>query len=643
MEQNHSARTRLSKTIIASIAGFALLLGGSTYALWSATDTSSSSATISTGDLKVTASSPESWSDVTDSANPVTIDLSTYRLSPRSTIQLKQDLSVVVVGDNISGILEVHVPNNTLSTPLMEQAVFSLSLLNKSGLEIGSQTASLNTSGSLALVTSNLTPTVAAGELYTVKLSVTLPSTADNLTKLQVANLGDMSITLTQGPKLAAEDLVPPVIQTASFAAGKVGSVYEKSLDVTGHPIVSIDSGALPGGMALDKTAYKIAGTPTEMGTFDFSVKAVNPTGSTSKAYQLKIGSAIEVSRISLGDAHSLALDTNGHLWAWGYNGNGQFGNGSTTNSSSAIAITPTKTYSQISAKGQLSLALDTSGHLWSWGSNANGELGNGGTTSSPSPIAITPTKTYSQISAGVSYALAIDSSGHLWSWGSNFYGQLGNGSASGGSVLSPVAINPGQTFSQISAGQTISTALDTNGKLYSWGQFSGNGTNTQMNSPVAITPTKTYTKISSGPQFVLALDSSNQLWGWGYGASGQLGSGSSPTWTWSPTLIASGKTFSKISAGSQSSLALDSTGHLWAWGLNTSGQLGNGTSAKSPSPIAVNPANTYSEIFTGEYFSMALDSANDLWSWGANESGQLGDGTLVTKYSPIKVPMPSS
>lgn len=292
---------RTSKAIVASALGLTLLLGGSTYALWSATDTANTSATVSTGDLKVTAASVQSWSDITEPASPVAIDLASYKLTPGDTIQLKQDLNVIVVGDNISGILEVHVPNNTLSAPLMAQAQFSLSLLNKSGLEIGSLTAATNTSGSLALTTPNLAPTAAAGELYTVKLSVTLPKASDNATQIQVASLGDMSITLTQGPKLAAEDLVPPVIQTPVLAAAKVGSTYEQPLTVTGHPIVSIDSGALPGGMALNKTAYKIAGVPTETGTFDFSVKAVNPTGATSKAYQMVVAPPVNDYGIPVG------------------------------------------------------------------------------------------------------------------------------------------------------------------------------------------------------------------------------------------------------------------------------------------------------------------------------------------------------
>lgn len=201
------AYKRTAKIITASCLGFALLLGGSTYALWSATGTANTSATVSTGDLKVTAASVQQWFNVTTPTSPAVItDLSAYRLVPGQTLKLKQDLNIIVVGNNISGKLQVNIPNSTLSIPLMNQAKFTLSLLDKTGAVLGTITPAVNTSNSLALNVQNLPRTSSVGDLYTVEISVALPSTADNLTKLQTANLGDMSITLTQGPPIPPAD-----------------------------------------------------------------------------------------------------------------------------------------------------------------------------------------------------------------------------------------------------------------------------------------------------------------------------------------------------------------------------------------------------------------------------------------------------
>lgn len=238
---------RSAKIILASALGFSLLLGGSTYALWSATGTAATSTTISTGDLKVTAASVQKWSDITVPAAPVSItDLSSYRLVPGHTIKLKQDLNVIVVGNNISGKLQVTVPNNTLSAPLMDQAVFTLNLLDSTGAVVSTVTPAANTANSLALNVTNLKQTAPAGQLYTVEVLVKLPSTADNTTKTQTANLDNMAITLTQGP--AYVEPYPAANPVAQFGITAVG----------GKATVNSYSG--PAGAVVIPESYTVGG-----------------------------------------------------------------------------------------------------------------------------------------------------------------------------------------------------------------------------------------------------------------------------------------------------------------------------------------------------------------------------------------------
>lgn len=204
MNKPSNASKKMTKVVTASALGLALLAGGSTYALWSANATANTEAAITTGDLKVTASAPQGWSDVSNAAAPKAIaSLADYRLAPGSTVQLKQDINTIVVGDNISGILTVKVPNTTTGAALA-QGVYKLAVFDADNVKIGDVTAdSLNGDGTLNVQISGLKQTAPEGAALHVELTVALPETADNATKLQKINLSNMEITLNQGPALA--------------------------------------------------------------------------------------------------------------------------------------------------------------------------------------------------------------------------------------------------------------------------------------------------------------------------------------------------------------------------------------------------------------------------------------------------------
>ena len=144
------------------------------------------------------------------------------------------------------------------------------------------------------------------------------------------------------------------------------------------------------------------------------------------------------ISQISAGSDHSLALDSEGQIYAWGYNYYGQLGNGDTTDSNTPVKVDTSgvlagKTITQISAGSDHSLALDSEGQIYAWGYNYYGQLGNGDTTDSNTPVKVDTSgvlagKTITQISAGFFHSLALDSEGQIYAWGANYNGQLGNG-----------------------------------------------------------------------------------------------------------------------------------------------------------------------------------------------------------------------
>jgi len=199
MKKQNASSKKVTKVAVASVLGLALLTGGSTYALWSSNATANTGGTITTGDLQVSAAAPQKWFDVS-TATPVEIaSLADYRLAPGDTIKLKQDINVIVVGDNISGILTVNVPKTT-SAAILAQAKFVLTILDKDGNIVGSsEQVGLN---NLNVVIDELPQTSATGEKYTAEISVELPASADDATKQQTISLSNISIVLDQGPAL---------------------------------------------------------------------------------------------------------------------------------------------------------------------------------------------------------------------------------------------------------------------------------------------------------------------------------------------------------------------------------------------------------------------------------------------------------
>lgn len=286
MPKNSSAK-RMTRTVLASTLGISLVIGGSTYALWSTVASSNTAAAITTGDLQVTALSPQKWFDVTKADAPVEIvSLDDYRMAPGDSIRLTQTLNTIIVGDNMSGVLQVLVPNETLSEPLMTQAKLTLALFDKDGVEIGSVTPTTNTADSLTLEVEDLARSSATGDAYTIQLTVALPAATTNSAKVQVASLADMLINLKQG-KAISEPIVflaePDLGQlTLGGASSRIALAESSPKDPT---TLTLESGALPKGMAI--SGVELVGTPTQIGTFKFDVKAKNSTRSDVRSFTL--------------------------------------------------------------------------------------------------------------------------------------------------------------------------------------------------------------------------------------------------------------------------------------------------------------------------------------------------------------------
>ena len=293
----------------------------------------------------------------------------------------------------------------------------------------------------------------------------------------------------------------------------------------------------------------------------------------------------------------------------------------------------------EVSGGQNFSIAIKNDGTLWGWGQNSNLlGLGLGNLANQNLPIQIGTDNDWLTVSAGTIHTLAVKTNGTLWSWGNGQYGQLGNG-VFNSATPNVTQVGTANDWLKVSAGNRFSLAIKNTGTLWSWGwDFTGqlgNGLTTpDLNLPAQVGTSNNWRKIDAGDQHSLAIDSSGSLWAWGNNTFGQLGDGTNTT-SLVPIQIGTATNWAVISAGTDHSMAIDSGGILYTWGNNTNGQLGDGTNTASNVPIPVSFASDgtvsfYIAISAGQTHSLVIKNNNTLWSTGFNNQGQLGLGNLT-------------
>ena len=213
-------------------------------------------------------------------------------------------------------------------------------------------------------------------------------------------------------------------------------------------------------------------------------------------------------------------------------------------------------------------------------------------------------------------------------------------------------------SFKQVSAGEFHSLGLTNDGAVYAWGYNGsgqlGDGTTTNRTTPTLVTALsgQTVTALAAGNSHSLALTSTGAVYAWGDNSSGQLGDGTTTNRA-TPTLVTtlSGQTVTAVAGGDYHSLALTSTGAVYAWGANWAGQLGDDTTTSRATPTLVTALSgqTVTAVAGGGSHSLALTSTGAVYAWGDNYNGQLGDGTAGYKTTPatiasetVAVPVPT-
>jgi hypothetical protein len=329
-----------------------------------------------------------------------------------------------------------------------------------------------------------------------------------------------------------------------------------------------------------------------------------------------------------------------GTVRAWGWNGVGQLGDGTTadrrlpssTGLSGVVAV----------ASGYYhSLALRRDGTVWAWGWNGVGQLGNGTTADSHVPVHVAGLSNVTCLAAGAFHNLAVRADGTVWTWGWNHFGQLGGGTTA--DALRPRLV-PGLTAKSVAGGIAHSLALGRDGTVWGWGWNGlgqvGNGSAYDSHRPVAVAgpgvgkhPVRT---IAAGGHHSLA-GVNNGVLGWGWNEFGQLGNGTTANWVIPVGVTGAGGPVIQVAAGAFHSLALRADGTVVAWGDNTAGELGDGTTTRALQARPVALATPVSAVRAGLLHSLAI-SRGELLTWGWNPYGQLGDGFTTDRLLPTRV-----
>lgn len=283
-------------------------------------------------------------------------------------------------------------------------------------------------------------------------------------------------------------------------------------------------------------------------------------------------------------------------------------------------------------------------GSVQCWGSNAWGQLGAGSTAfSSVAPLTATSISGATAVSAGFSHTCAI-ANGAPWCWGRGVFGQLGDGTTTA-EARSPVSvIGVPSTQTRVTAG--VDHSCSTNGqKVYCWGENGhgqlGTGDNTDSNTGQPVLETVTYSilGLAAGDSFSCEFNRNGATSCWGLNNLGQLGNGTT-TSTSTPTPVSglsSGVT--AISAGQGQACAVKD-GAAYCWGQNTSGEVVNGSvgspseSVKTPTQV-VGLTSGVTAISAGNGFTCAIQNSTPK-CWGENTWGQLGDGTTNNSTTPV-------
>ena len=358
-------------------------------------------------------------------------------------------------------------------------------------------------------------------------------------------------------------------------------------------------------------------------------VNASTPDGSSTNFVEF-IGRRVPM--LAVGGERIMALSTNGDLVSWGGNQYGEFGDYTHIGSTNAVHVVGLTNIVSIASGLNRSLALDANGSLWAWGWNTD----DGGYENSTGlPIQVPEMTGVTAIAAHgnnngddglYEFSSAVKFDGSVWTW-------FGFGSV-------PVQIAGISNAVTVAIGAYHTLCLKVDGTVLAWGgnYFGelGNGTTTDSDTPVQVTGLSNIVSICAGDNHSLALDSNGSVWAWGFDQYGQLGDGQTGAYAYSdvPVMLTGLSNVVAIAAGTSHSLAIDSSGNLWAWGDNEFNQLAELGISNTNLPTEVAGLTNIISIGAGSDASVAMDGNGNLWQWGEEDDDRVYETDPVFELS---------
>jgi len=297
---------------------------------------------------------------------------------------------------------------------------------------------------------------------------------------------------------------------------------------------------------------------------------------------------------VAAGKSHGLALMADGTVFGWGHNRSGELGDGTKIDRLLPVRIKGLHDVRGLAAGDGFSLALEADGTVLAWGNNKSGQLGDGNAPMDHAAAAVVhglgPSSGVVEIAAGSSFGMVRKADGSVWEWGNGTSGQLGDGKNDKQSAPTVVkGLGPGSHVIAVAGGGAFSLALKSDGTVLAWGhnrsgQLGDSHPGIDRAVPAAVVGLGAgsgVVGIAAGDSFSLALKKDGTVLAWGHNKSGELGDGSAPTDHATPVRVAGfgpGSGVRAVAAGGFHALAITASGIVWAWGNNSSGELGDGT-----------------------------------------------------------------